>query len=91
MTVRTIALRSAAVLWVVWGLVHMLAGIIILSSDASGGFAAVALRLVAQVDNPDAVQAMLRHLGLLYDPEPDRAVQDRDREPQLELAYDFGA
>lgn len=42
MTVRTIALRSAAVLWVVWGLVHMLAGIIILSSDASGGFAAVA-------------------------------------------------
>ena len=49
------------------------------------------LRVVAKVDNPDAVQAMLRHLGLLYDPEPDRAVHDRDREPQLELAYDFGA
>jgi len=49
------------------------------------------LRVVARVDNPDAVHAMLRHLGLLYDPEPDRAVQNRDREPQLELAYDFGA
>lgn len=39
---HTIALKITTVLWVIWGLVHMLAGIIILSSDASGGFAAVA-------------------------------------------------
>lgn len=39
---QRMALRAAAVLWVVWGLVHLLAGVIILSSDASGGFAAVA-------------------------------------------------
>ena len=49
------------------------------------------LRVVDNVDNRDAVHAMLRHLSLLEDPEPDRAVQDRDREPQLELAYNFGA
>ncbi|MEN1728619.1 MAG: hypothetical protein AAGJ52_09265 [Pseudomonadota bacterium] len=36
------ALRLATLLWIVWGLVHILAGIIILSSDASAGFAAVA-------------------------------------------------
>ncbi|MEM7270254.1 MAG: hypothetical protein AAF401_13530 [Pseudomonadota bacterium] len=36
------ALKVAAVLWVIWGLVHCLAGVIVLSSDPSGGFAAVA-------------------------------------------------
>jgi len=35
-------LKIAAVLWVIWGLVHMLAGGMVLSSDASGGFAAIA-------------------------------------------------
>ena len=35
-------LKIAAVLWVIWGLVHTLAGVIVLSSDASGGFAAIA-------------------------------------------------
>ena len=49
------------------------------------------LRVVAKVDNPDAVHAMLRHLGLLDDPQPDRQRLYRDDEPQLELAYDFGA
>ncbi len=49
------------------------------------------LRVVARVDNPDAVHAMLRHLGLLYDPEPDRPTRRRNDEPQLEFAYDFGA
>ena len=29
------------------------------------------LRVVAKVDNPDAVAAMLRHLGLDQDPNPD--------------------
>lgn len=36
------ALKAAAILWVIWGLVHLLAGVIVLSSDASGGFAAIA-------------------------------------------------
>lgn len=45
---QTIAYRLSAVLWVVWGLVHVLAGVIILTSDASGGFAAVADKVVAE-------------------------------------------
>lgn len=36
------ALKAASVLWVIWGLVHVLAGIIVLSSDASGGFQGIA-------------------------------------------------
>ncbi len=37
-----LALKIAAMLWVVWGLVHAFAGVIVISSDASGGFAAIA-------------------------------------------------
>ena len=37
-----ILLKGSAVLWVIWGLVHLFAGVIVLSSDASGGFAAIA-------------------------------------------------
>ena len=37
-----VLLKIAAVLWVIWGLVHLLAGVIVLTSDASGGFAAIA-------------------------------------------------
>ena len=39
---QKLALKSAAVLWVIWGLVHTLAGVIVLSSDATGGFQAIA-------------------------------------------------
>ena len=39
---QTLALRIAAALWLVWGAVHALAGFIVLSSDASAGFAAIA-------------------------------------------------
>ena len=35
-------LKVAAVLWVIWGLVHMLAGVIVISSDAAGGFQGIA-------------------------------------------------
>lgn len=38
----TVLLKIIAALWVVWGLVHVLAGVIILSSDAAGAVAAVA-------------------------------------------------
>lgn len=36
------ALKVAAVLWLIWGAVHCLAGAIVLSSDAGGGFGAIA-------------------------------------------------
>lgn len=36
------ALRAIAILWALWGLVHLLAGFMILMSDASGGFQAIA-------------------------------------------------
>lgn len=35
-------LKLASVLWVIWGLVHMLAGVIVMSSDATGGFQGIA-------------------------------------------------
>ncbi len=35
-------LRIVAVLWVIWGLVHAFAGVMVMTSDASGGFAAIA-------------------------------------------------
>jgi hypothetical protein len=49
------------------------------------------LRIVAKVDNPDAVAAMLRHLGLDQDPNPDPTTVAYECSPQLELAFDFGA
>lgn len=36
------ALKIATVLWVIWGLVHAFAGVIVLTSGASSGFAAIA-------------------------------------------------
>ncbi|MEM7731790.1 MAG: hypothetical protein AAF280_03275 [Pseudomonadota bacterium] len=36
------ALKLAAVLWIVWGLVHMFAGVVVMSQDAGGAVAAVA-------------------------------------------------
>lgn len=39
---HALALKAAAVLWVIWGLVHALAGILTLMQDPSAGFAAIA-------------------------------------------------
>ncbi len=39
---QSIALKISAILWVIWGLVHMLAGSIVLLADATGGFQAIA-------------------------------------------------
>ena len=39
---QRLALKAATVLWVIWGLVHAFAGVMVLVSDASGGFAAIA-------------------------------------------------
>jgi len=35
-------LKIAAVLWVIWGLVHTLAGVLTLSADTAGGFQGIA-------------------------------------------------
>jgi len=39
---HALALKIAAVLWVIWGLVHTFAGMVVLFNDASGGFQAIA-------------------------------------------------
>ena len=39
---QTLLLKIAAVLWVIWGLVHALAGGIVLSSDATGALQGIA-------------------------------------------------
>ena len=44
------------------------------------------LRVVAKVENPDAVAAMLRNLGLDRDPNPDPKTMANECGPQLVLA-----
>ncbi|MFK8054134.1 MAG: hypothetical protein AB8F65_14295 [Woeseiaceae bacterium] len=39
---QSLALKVATVLWIVWGLVHAVAGVIVISSDATGGFQGIA-------------------------------------------------
>lgn len=61
-----IALKIAAGLWVIWGLVHLLAGIIVLTSDASGGFQAIADAVAAETlaaDYHPAVGGILNQHG----------------------------
>ncbi|MEX0370068.1 MAG: hypothetical protein AB3N09_05500 [Tateyamaria sp.] len=41
-TAHQLALKCAAVLWVIWGIVHLLAGVIVLLSDTLSGFQAIA-------------------------------------------------
>lgn len=45
-------LKIAALLWVIWGAVHMLAGAMIIPADAAAGFAAIADAVA-----PEALQA----------------------------------
>lgn len=40
-TPRSIALKIATILWVIWGLVHFAAGIIVLSGSTTEGFQAI--------------------------------------------------
>ena len=39
---QSLALKLAAILWVIWGLVHSFAGVMVLSADAAAGLAAIA-------------------------------------------------
>ena len=66
MGMQSNALKAAAVLWVIWGLVHMLAGAIILSSDATGGFQAIADAVAPEtlaLNYPGAVGGILHQHG----------------------------
>ena len=59
-------LKLASVLWIIWGLVHMLAGFIVIPSDASAGFAAIADAVPAetlQADYHEAVGGILNQHG----------------------------
>ena len=59
-------LKIAAILWVIWGLVHMLAGAIIVPADASGGFQAIADAVPAdalQAEYHEAVGGVLNQHG----------------------------
>lgn len=64
--IQTTALKIAAVLWVIWGLVHAFAGVIVLTSDASAGFAAIADAVDAEtlaMDYAPAVGGILNQHG----------------------------
>ncbi|MEO0882710.1 MAG: hypothetical protein AAFY34_08230 [Pseudomonadota bacterium] len=59
-------LKVSSVLWMIWGLVHMLAGGIIIPADASGGFQAIADAVPAealQADYHEAVGGILNQHG----------------------------
>ncbi|MEL7098618.1 MAG: hypothetical protein AAGM84_07305 [Pseudomonadota bacterium] len=59
-------LKIAAGLWVIWGLVHMLAGGIVLSSDATGGVQAIADAVDPETlvrDYPAAAAGILNQHG----------------------------
>lgn len=63
---QTALLKIAAILWVIWGLVHMLAGSIIIPSDASGGFQAIADAVPAdalEAEYHEAVGGILNQHG----------------------------
>ena len=60
------ALRLAAVLWVIWGVVHAFFGIAIMATGASEGFAAIAAGVSAEAVGADyhpAVSAILNQHG----------------------------
>lgn len=63
---KALALKIAAVLWVIWGAVHLFAGYIVISSDAAGGFSAIADAVdpaTLAMTYPDAVGGILNQHG----------------------------
>ena len=52
------ALKISSVLWVIWGLVHMFAGFIVLSGDASAGIIAIADAVDAETLRQDYAPAV---------------------------------
>lgn len=63
---QSTALKIATVLWVIWGAVHAFAGVIVLTSEASAGFAAIADAIDAEALNANyhaAVGGILNQHG----------------------------
>ncbi len=59
-------LRVSAVLWVVWGLVHVLAGALTISGDTSSAVQGIADAVdpeLLEIDYPDAVGAIINQHG----------------------------
>lgn len=59
---KATALKAAAALWVIWGLVHLFAGILVLTADTASGFQAIADAVAPETlaqDYPDAVGGIL--------------------------------
>ncbi len=59
-------LRTSAVLWIIWGLVHTLAGVLTLAQDTTGGFQGIADDVdpaTLEMDYPDAVGGILNQHG----------------------------
>ena len=55
-------LKVSSVLWIIWGIVHAFAGIMILSGETTAGFQAIADAVPATdlvMDYPDAVGGVL--------------------------------
>ena len=63
---QSLMLKAATILWIVWGLVHLFAGVLVVSSDASAGFQAIADAVAPEtlaMDYPAAVGAVLNQHG----------------------------
>ena len=63
---QAIALKLSAILWVIWGLVHMFAGIVVITSDTGAAVAAVADAVDAAAlenDYHSAVGAIINQHG----------------------------
>lgn len=65
-SMKSLALKIAAALWVVWGAVHLFAGVIVLSGDAVAGFQAIADAVAPDtlaLEYPPAVGGVLNQHG----------------------------
>ncbi len=63
---QTLLLRIAAILWIIWGAVHVLAGGIVLSGDATAGVQAIADAVPPEslaIDYPAALGGILNQHG----------------------------
>ncbi|MEM1130329.1 MAG: hypothetical protein AAGH83_07375 [Pseudomonadota bacterium] len=63
---RMSLLKSAAVLWIVWGLVHVFAGVVVLLGDATAGVQAIADAVPPEalaLDYPAAAGGILNQHG----------------------------
>ena len=61
---NSVLLRSSAVLWVIWGIVHVLFGVMIINGDAGFGIQAIGNGVeLPQISYPDALGAIMNQHG----------------------------